>query len=469
MKRLPLRLKITLWFTVAMLLVTAFTYVAVLYVSNQILQKTIQDNLIEAVEENYSEVRYYSSIDEADLSRDASHFLEFQSGFLEVDDDFLEQVNGVYTALYNSDAALLYGENPISRHTATLKFRESRLQRIRIDGTNYYVFDRKLTLKNLDGLWLRGVVSEKQGTTQMNTITRASLLVLPGIVLIASVGGYFIIKRMLAPLRKMSETAQRIGRENDLKQRIDLDGSSQELQRLADTFNDMLDKLDKAADAERRFISDASHELRTPMTVILAQCEFSLEKPRSGEEYEESFRVIHRQGRRMAKMINGMLDFTRLDAGTDRYTKEAIDLTQLVDSVCGDMALIREKGIELEWDAEAGITLMGNYELLTRLLINLIGNAYRYGRENGHIRVRLQRDAAGAVELSVADDGIGIAEEDRDKIFRRFYQSDSSRSGEGIGLGLSMASEIARFHGGAITVESEPGRGSVFYVRFPKK
>ena len=132
------------------------------------------------------------------------------------------------------------------------------------------------------------------------------------------------------------------------------------------------------------------------------------------------------------------------------------------------MALIREKGITLQKEIQKGIFVMGNEELLTRLLINLIGNAYRYGRENGHIHVVLERGKEGAV-LRVQDDGLGIAKQDQQKIFRRFYQAEPSHAGMGSGLGLCMVWEIARLHGGQIHVESELGVGSVFEFSMPEE
>lgn len=463
MKNLSLRYKITLWFSAALLIVVFFTYISVLSVSNQILQKTIRDNLIETVENNYDEFRYYTSLDGLDTDRDTSHFLEFESGYLEVNDDFLDEVNEVYTALYSSESVLLYGENPVSRATYDVEFKDSQIQSIRADGLTYYIFDRKLTLKGLDGLWIRGVVSETQGAVQMTAITRISLILMPAIVLISCIGGHYIVKRMLRPIQKISETAKQIGKENDLKKRIELGSGNDELHQLADTFNDTFDKLDKAFETERQFISDASHELRTPMSVISAQCEFSLEKPRTSEEYESAFRVIRRQSQKMSKMINDMLDFTRMEAGSGKYSMETVDMSELVSSICEDMALIREKNIRLEFKVEKDIVFKGNSELLSRLLINLINNAYRYGNQNGHIWVCLKREGQ-RIHLSVRDDGIGIAKDEQEKIFQRFYQSDNSHSGAGVGLGLSMASEIAHFHGGEITVNSELGMGSTFTV-----
>ncbi len=466
MRRLSIRFKITFWFTMALILIMLLTYYITFSVSSQIIRKTIRDSLIETVENNVDEIEFYPSIEDVDLSDDVDHFLEYANGYLEVDDDFLDAVNDVYTALYHVDGVLLYGENPIAGEIEGFPFIDSQVQQTTIDGTLYYIFDRRLTADGLDGLWLRGVVSEEQGAAQMSDIVRLSLILMPLLVIAASGGGYLIARRMLRPIQKISDTARQIGKDNDLKKRIELGAGNDELHQLADSFNDMFEKLERSFEAERRFTSDASHELRTPVSVIASQCEFSLEKPRSPAEYEEALRVIRRQSRKMARLINDMLDFTRLEGNAERYTKEPVDLTGLVESVCADMALIRDKNITLQYDAADGIVVCGDRELLTRLLTNLISNAYRYGKENGHIAVRLQK-ANGAIRLTVRDDGIGIAEDEQQKIFQRFYQADASRAGAGMGLGLSMAQEIARFHGGEITVESVPGEGSAFTASFP--
>lgn len=465
MKRLSIRFKITFWFTMALILIMLLTYVITFSVSNRIIQKTIRDSLIETVEHNVDEVEFYQSIEDMNLSSDVDHFLEYENGYLEVDDDFLDAVNDVYTALYRADGAFLYGENPIAGETEDYPFTDSQVQQTTVDGTIYYLFDRKLTAEGLEGLWLRGVVSEEQGAAQMSDIMRLSLILMPALVIAASIGGYLIARRMLRPIQKISDTARQIGQDNDLKKRIELGAGNDELHQLADSFNDMFEKLERSFEAERQFTSDASHELRTPVSVIAAQCEVSLEKPGSPEEYEEALRVIWRQSRKMSRLINDMLDFTRLEAGADRYKKEELNFTELVASVCTDMALIREKGITLRYDTRARIGFCGDRELLTRMLTNLISNAYRYGKENGRIWVCLKKEN-GEIDLTVQDDGIGIAKEEQQKIFGRFYQADASRAGAGMGLGLAMAQEIARFHGGNITVESTPGEGSVFKVSF---
>ncbi len=299
----------------------------------------------------------------------------------------------------------------------------------------------------------------------MSGMIRAAVILLPLWVVAASVGGYLIAGHALKPLQKISWTAKQISEGNDLKQRIDIGAGDDELHQLASTFDEMLDRLELAFERERQFTSDASHELRTPMAVISAQCDYTLERERTTEEYMDALLVIRRQGQKMTKLINHMLDFARLEMRSGKYPDAFVDAAELVEVVCSDMKLIRERGITLEYETKT-VMISVNPELFSRLLVNLVSNAYRYGRENGHIRVRLWQEDSSLV-LSVADDGIGIARNEQEKIFRRFYQADASRGGEGTGLGLAMVYEIARFYHGTVTVESVVDQGSTFVVRMP--
>lgn len=465
MRRLSIRAKITLWFSAALIIVVALTYFVILSVSRQIIQKTIRDSLIEIVEGNIDEVEYYDSIDEIYADNDVDYYTRYNDGYIEIDDDFLNAVNQIYTSLSQSDGTLLFGENPIAKETAGLAFTDSEVQRVRVDGTLYYVFDRRLDADGLEGLWLRGVVAETQGEAELSNISRTSLILLPSLVLVAVIGGFLIAGRMLWPIRQIADTAAQIREGNDLRKRIDLGEGTDELHRLANQFNEMFARLDKSFQTQQQFVADASHELRTPVAVIRAQCEFALEQEQTPEEYVEALEVIQRQSRKMNRLIGSLLDFTRLELQPERYAKENLDLSQLVESVCTDLSMLREKNIELTCETEPDVLISGNRELLTRLLTNLVSNAYRYGRENGHTMVALCSDA-GNIVLSVRDDGIGIAAEALPNIFDRFYQADTSRSGGGNGLGLAMVKEIAGFHGGRVSVESEPGHGSIFKIIF---
>ena len=463
MRRLPIRWKLTLWFTAALMLIALFTLFIVVHLSDRILQKTIRDNLIETVENNVDEIEFYT---DAAGRNDVDYYLTYGEGFLEIDDDFLDEVNDVCTALYDADGTFLYGENPISRDTVTLAFSSMRVQTCMSGGTVYYVFDHALTSSGLEGLWLRGVVSSAAGQTQTSDLLYLSLIVLPALILLAAVGGYVIARRSLKPIQNIAQTANRIEAGGDLQQRIEIGRGDDEVHQLADSFNRMFDRLSKSFEAERQFTADASHELRTPVSVILAQCELSLQTPQTEEEYRQALHVIARQGGKMSHVINDLLTFARMEQPDASFARTMLDLSALATSVCEDMALVKEQDITLNWEITPEVLCLGNADLLTRMLQNLISNAYRYGKSRGHITVTLTQHGRTAV-LTVADDGIGISPEHQEKIFQRFYQVDPSHSGKGAGLGLSLVSRIVLYHGGTISVKSVVDCGSTFVISLP--
>lgn len=205
------------------------------------------------------------------------------------------------------------------------------------------------------------------------------------------------------------------------------------------------------------------------MAVILTQTELALEKDRKPEEYRRAFTVILRQGKRMQALIASMLDYTRLEMRPENYPLADLDFSELADSTVRDMALIRAKNIAVTAEIQPGVRVLGNQLLLERALQNLVDNAYKYGKEGGHIHVRLGNKDKKVI-LSVSDDGIGISSEDQSRIFQRFYRADSSRSSRntyGAGLGLSMVRKIMEIHGGSVSVESVPQEGSTFFLIFP--
>ena len=201
--------------------------------------------------------------------------------------------------------------------------------------------------------------------------------------------------------------------------------------------------------------------------MILAECDHAKRKERTPEEYLESIEHIEAQGQRMSALIEELLGITRLQQGTEKYPLRKGDFSEFVGLTTEGFAPQDERGIRLETDIEGGITCSFNASLISRALYNLLQNAYKYGRENGYVRLSLAREGEMAV-MSVEDNGTGIAPEDLDKIWQRFWQADPSRGENGSsGLGLAMVKEIAEFHGGGVSVESTLGKGSTFSLRIP--
>ena len=203
------------------------------------------------------------------------------------------------------------------------------------------------------------------------------------------------------------------------------------------------------------------------MAVILTECDTLEQGQPTVKDYRAGVEVIHGQARQMSRLITQLLHITRLEQGTQKLEKECADLSELAQSVCTAQAQLAPRGITLTCGAPEPVTLPLDVTLMTRLLNNLISNAFRYGRDGGHTAVTVGREGDTAV-LSVADDGIGIPPALQEHIWQRFYQADPARSGsEGAGLGLFMVRQIARLHGGTAEVSSTPGTGSTFTVRLP--
>ncbi|MBQ9949225.1 MAG: HAMP domain-containing histidine kinase [Clostridia bacterium] len=465
---MSIRLKIVLWFSGALIIVAALTLIIVLSMSYTVLQKTVRENLVELVENNKDEVEFFASIEDIANDNDKDHYIEYNGGYLEIDDDFLDSLNGIHTALYMPDGTFLYGENPIARYTGSVELFDAHIQKIKPMDETYYVYDRVLVQPGTEGLYLRGVVSEAQGKAQLSSIAYLSLILMPFLIVFAISGGYIIADRAMSPVKDISDAAESITYGDDLKKRIELKSGKDELHRLANTFNAMLDRLNDSFEAERRLTADVSHEMRTPLTVILAQCELLHDEGVSEDEMRDALSVVNRQSRRLSKLVNDMLEFVRLERRTVTYDMEKLNLSHLAESVCDDMRMIRERGITLICEVEDDVHVHGNYDLLTRMLSNLVSNAYRYGRDEGEIHVVLRKEEEKAL-LQVKDNGIGIKTEDLQHIFGRFYRVDKSRNTQGTGLGLPMVREIAHMHGGDVSVESEYEKGSTFTVTLPVK
>lgn len=294
------------------------------------------------------------------------------------------------------------------------------------------------------------------------------MISVPALLLIIVFGGGLITRRALQPLAEIASTAESISDSGDLDQRIHLDGRTDEVGRLASSFNNMLERLQRSMEREKRFISDASHELRTPLSVISAQSEFALAPGRAPEDKDAALEVIRARSDRAGQMLGQMLLLSRMDSQRLPLRRERLELSGLTEGVAEELReRAGERDIEILCHAEPNLQIDGDELLLMRMLTNLIQNAIQYGHPGGHIWIELRRSGNRA-RLSIADDGPGIAPEEQDRIWQRFYQvSKTAGRTEGSGLGLPMVRWIAEAHGGKIGLESTPGEGSAFSVELP--
>ncbi len=279
-------------------------------------------------------------------------------------------------------------------------------------------------------------------------------------------GGLFLANQALRPIDRVTRTAQAISTE-DLSRRINYEGPQDEVGRLAKTLDQTFDRLERGFEQERRFTSDASHEMRTPLTAIKGRIEVTLSRNRNADEYRATLADLNEGVDRLIGLSNSLLYLARLDQANQQWQSETLDLNDFVDSILDSMQPVAElKQIELRGEFAPDILVQGNLDQLTRLFLNLLGNALKYTQEGGHVTFKLEKRDKMAV-VTVSDDGPGIAAEHLPHLFERFYRVESDRASAtgGTGLGLAIAHEIARQHGGVLEIESEPGRGTLARVR----
>lgn len=463
MKLRTIKAKITFWFSVLFLILVIGVMIFSYFVGHSTVQKNTKQKLRSLVEANIEELEYmYPGEDLGDDEGD--YFIEWRGGFLEIDDDFRKNYNGVSIALYDGND-FLYGEDPIGAAPSAYPFDDSGIRSVKYGGDVYYLYDTEVHGERLDGLWLRGVISDQEDVPILLRVTRMMLLALPILALIAIYGGYLIAGRTLQPLSDISEQANSISSGSDLSRRIRIDHESAETAQLVDTFNGMFERLHASFEAEKQFTSDASHELRTPVAVILAECEYALDEENPAE-WREALEVVSRQGMKMSGMIEELLTFTRIERGIIPINLEDLFLDDLAREVCREQERIQKKDIRMHLELDEHIAVRADRGLLERLIRNLVSNAYQYGREPGNIRVKVySRDERKILEVS--DDGIGIRAEELPNIWNRFYRADNARKDrESTGLGLSMVRQIALLHHAEAKVFSEFGKGSTFLIIF---
>ncbi len=303
---------------------------------------------------------------------------------------------------------------------------------------------------------------------ELRAVRRVIGLGLPVMLLLAAAGGYFLTRRGLGPLARMEEQARHIT-DRSLDQRLEIGRSAAELAGLAATFNELLGRLDASFDAMRRFMADASHELRTPISVIRGEADVALSRERTPQQYRETLAIVQDEAKRLTRLVEDLLRLARADAGHVELRVEEFYLNDLLGECCRSMqALASSKEIALECRAGEDASFRGDEELLRRLVLNLLDNAIRYTPQNGRVTASLER-CGDSMCIRVADTGIGISAEAVPHVFERFYRGDParSRSEGGFGLGLAIVKWIAESHHGTVEVESVPGTGSRFTVLLP--
>jgi len=302
---------------------------------------------------------------------------------------------------------------------------------------------------------------------ELEGLRRALLGGVVAALLLAAGGGFWLARGALHPVALMAAEARRIT-DRTPGSRLTPPRSQDELFVLAEAFNDLLGRLEKALAQQRQFMADASHELRTPVSVARTAIEVSLARPgRVEAEYRDSLAVVGEQMRRLSRLVEDMFTLTRADVAPLPLEVERLYLDELVDGCVREARLLDAgKGVAVTWTGPQDVETIGEERCLRQMLMNLLANAVRHTPAGGSVRVELAAHA-GSLEISVSDSGAGIPVAERERIFERFVRLDTSRGSDGAGLGLPIARVIAEAHGGSLVLVGSGPSGSTFLVRLP--
>jgi two-component system, OmpR family, sensor kinase len=292
-------------------------------------------------------------------------------------------------------------------------------------------------------------------------------------LLLASAGGYFLARKSLAPIVAMASEARSIGAAN-LQQRLPVANERDELGHLAQTFNQLLGRLEAAFDQQRRFMADASHELRTPVAILRGEAEVTLAQPeRSQNDYRETLGILQQEAQRLGHIIEDLFTLARADAGQYPLTLKETYLDEIAgEALVRARSLALAKKITLRSAIQPDLPMHADEALLGRMLLNLLDNAIKYSPCGSTVSLACGREGDHYL-LSVSDNGQGIPAELQGRVFERFFRADKARSrgesGEtgGAGLGLSIARWIAEAHHGQLTLSHSDQTGSTFSAKLP--
>lgn len=443
-----LRTRMVLWFTASVAVIMAVFFLAVYAVTGAYLDGRLREDLSLALEQLAAQVEHENDRliyeDETPIAPGVAYFI-------------MEE-NGSEMISRGEDIALFDGV-PLSPGCFT---------KTRVAGMPWLLLDSSRLEIAGEGVLIRVAASCEESRRILGVLRGIFAFSVPFMTMLAAALGLLMANRSLRPVRQITACANRIA-SGAISLRIPPAPAKDELGELTDTLNAMLSALEESFARERRFTSDASHELRTPVAVVLAYAEGLLAQQGLTGEQRESAKTILHEAQRMEKMIAQMLMLARAQEGRQPVIRESFALRSVFEGVCEALEEpMREKRITCQCDVPPEILLFADQSLITRLVLNLVENAVKYGKPGGTIRCGAREDARGTV-FFVQDDGIGIAQEDLPHVFERFFRADSARDRSGTGLGLSIAKWIADVHGAALDVKSAPGRGTIFTVTLPRK
>jgi heavy metal sensor kinase len=456
MKRLPIRLRLTLWYC------AMFASAAVLLsvTSWWMLRRSLMATEYHELQERAEDVQLLLT----QIGPDATPEFQRQK-FAEI---YLVKDDGKYLQVLDQDGNWLYRSKRMIeeglRPTAPADLPPQGVVVEFHQGTRYVRALAYPIRANGRAYSVQTGIALNKSMVLLSDFGTQLILLTPAVLVLAAIGGHFMSRKALAPVAAIATEARRIN-DSNLDVRLPITDTKDEISHLSETLNQMLARVESGVRSIRDFTANAAHELRTPLALIRTEVEVALSRPREAEEYREACAQVQMETVRMTGLIDSLLALARVDAGTEALRFELIDANRLTVQV-GEKWKTAMKLAFLDFKVETTpeqAFVRGDINSLQRLLTILLDNAVRYTQPGGSVDVRVSRED-GQVGFTVQDTGIGIAPEQQSRVFDRFYRVDRARGGasRGSGLGLALARWIAEKHGTSLSLRSAPGKGSSF-------
>jgi len=470
------RIRLTLWYTAAMTLVLVVLAAATYFLlrQNEVRRADanameLADSFLATVNAELGDVSKPDNVDPGIAAAIAEH--RFRDVVFVVFDP-----QGDLLGVSESDHLPRRSEDP-ARATLTAALRPfvtapDTFRSIRVGEHRYRSYVRHFSIDQ-QAATLFVLQSLHRQNEFLETLAGTFWIVIPVAILLAGAGGYLLARRSLSPVVMMSAQASRIGSEN-LYERLKVQNPRDELGQLAGSFNELLDRLNESFERQRRFVADASHELRTPVAILCGEAEVTLgQEKRTEQEYRESLQILREEAKRLKHVVEDLFTLARADAGQHPLAPSDFYLDELAAECAKNVrTLAAAKQIAISCEARAELPIRADEALVRRMLMNLLDNAIKYTPPGGSVSLRSSEEN-GRYRVSIEDSGCGIPAELQPRIFERFFRADKARSrgesdGGGAGLGLAIAAWIAGAHGGTVELTRSTSEGSVFAVFLPK-
>ena len=445
-KGLSIKQKVTLWYACMLVLIVLLLFGFIFSISRSLLQRESDSRLEEVV---------LDFVDDID----------FENGSYELDDDIRFYEDGVIFSIYDEQGRLIAGSVPTNFPADTV-LKAYSFQTFSTGESTWSVYDAALS-QGGQILWIRGILPSETLFSVERTMLLVLLIACPLLIAVALLVGYSITRRAFLPIEEIRQTAETIGAGGDLSARIPTERTQGEIRQLADTFNEMFERLETSFVHERQVTSDASHELRTPLTAIRGWGETLMQEPAPDPEtLRKGMHVIINETERLSSMVEELLDFSRLQGGRLKLEMERMDaVAELSDAVLMFTERARQENKTLTYEEpEFFAPVTGDHNRLRQVFVNILDNALKYSDPGDSVTVTTQL-SEGQFVVCVSDTGVGISSEDLPKIKTKFFKGKTTRRGSGIGL--AVADEIIAMHGGSLELSSQKDVGTTVRITLP--